>query len=293
MSKSKTTGSWRAAVGKRVLRALPRSIVGWAVLFAATAGTVGFGAKWVWALVRYHVELQPEYLVDPRHNIELSPAQPVWIKNDLKAAVIRDARLAPPLSLLDDQLTSRVAQAFALNPWIANVRGIERIYPRHLRVEVSYRKPVAMVEVTGGLLPVDENATLLPPSEFSPDEAGSYLRISGITSSPLGPVGTPWGDPMVEIEAAVASRLDNVKMEYKLHGICGKLISSPQGADQLQIQLLTKEKTAFTWSVAAAPQLEDPALAAAKLKQLAKLSKQFGSLDKIPAKLRDLTQSTE
>jgi hypothetical protein len=62
-----------------------------------------------------------------------------------------------------------------------------------------------MVAVPGGLLPIDAEGILLPSDGFSAESAARYPKITGIKSGPRGATGFPWGDPMVEEAAAVAS----------------------------------------------------------------------------------------
>lgn len=61
-----------------------------------------------------------------------------------------------------------------------------------------------MVGVKGGLLAVDAEGVVLPSGDFSAESAARYPRISGVGSSPQGPEGSPWGDPVVEEGAVLA-----------------------------------------------------------------------------------------
>jgi hypothetical protein len=71
-------------------------------------------------------------------------------------------------------------------------------------VEVLCREPVAMVGVKGGLLAVDAEGVVLPSADFTAESASIYPRIAGVESSPQGPEGSAWGDPVVEEGAALA-----------------------------------------------------------------------------------------
>src|SRR4029079_16323895 len=104
---------------------------------------------------------------------------PAWIRTDIKNEVLREASFTGPLSLLDGELTIRVASAFATHPWIASVQRVSKHFPSGLDVEVAYRRPVAMVEVTDGALPVDAEGVVLPTTDFKPGEADRYPRIGG------------------------------------------------------------------------------------------------------------------
>ena len=110
---------------------------------------------------------------------------------------------------MDDDLVERVAKAFAGHPWVAKVLSVAKRYPASVKVELAYRKPVCMVVVPGGLVPVDEGGILLPRGEgdFSPLEATRYPRLEGIDHMPAAPVGSRWTDAKViggaEIAAAI------------------------------------------------------------------------------------------
>ena len=111
----------------------------------------------------------------------------------MKADVIADGGLKE-LNLLDPQVTVRVAQAFATHSWVKTVRRVRKHHPARIQVDLEYRRPAAMVEVDlageKGLLPVDETGVLLPPSDFSPDQAKEYPRIGIGHTTPAGPVGS-------------------------------------------------------------------------------------------------------
>ena len=104
-------------------------------------------------------------------------------------------------------MTERVARAFARHPWIAKVVQVRKKYPASVTVDLVYRRPVCMVEVPGGLVPVDVEGVLLPPQDFSPVEATHYPRLAGIGQKPTVRPGERWADAKVlggaEIAAAV------------------------------------------------------------------------------------------
>ncbi len=177
---------------------------------------VGGGSYFVWTQVRAHVLSAAEYQLDPA-KIVLSPTPP-WIHSDIKAEVLRDARFNGPMSLLDGDLTVRMAAAFAANPWVARVERVSKRFPAGLEVSAVYRRPVALVEIDDGkaALPVDSEGVVLPTQDFSAADAEKYLHIAEIHTTPTGPVGSRWGDPAVTGAAQVAAALDD---EWQALGI--------------------------------------------------------------------------
>ncbi len=217
-----------------------RLLIGTMMVAAVIAGSVI-----LWRRVQRHVASQPEYQVAVE-DIEVTPT-PKWIHTDIKADVIRDAGLKKKISILDESAPQRISDAFALNPWVESVAGVHTSYPAHIKVDLVYRQPVAMVAVPGGLLPIDARGILLPTAGFSTAEAQSYPRIAGITSIPQGLVGTPWGDVAVERAAKLAILLRDAWQSLRLRQIevLPAHIETPGVAG---LQIVTRGGTAFFWA---------------------------------------------
>ena len=66
---------------------------------------------------------------------------------------------------MDDDLVERIAKAFARHPWVARVLAVTKRHPASVKVELAYRKPVCMVVVPGGLVPVDDGGSSCPRGE--------------------------------------------------------------------------------------------------------------------------------
>jgi len=129
---------------------------------------------------------------------------PAWVRCDLKAEALRNASLDGGLPLDDPQLPMRLARAFDMHPWVQQVLSVKLRNPAGAVVEILCREPVAMVGVQGGLLAVSAEGIVLPSGDFTAELAAEYPRISGVESSPQGPEGSLWGDPIVEEGAALA-----------------------------------------------------------------------------------------
>ena len=76
--------------------------------------------------------------------VHITPPPP-WIDCDIRGEVFRDGSLDGPVSILDDDLAARIAAAFKLHPWIAQVRRVRKLTPAAVDVELVYRQPVCMV----------------------------------------------------------------------------------------------------------------------------------------------------
>ncbi len=255
----------------------------------ATLIVLAFALLWavVWLLVRPHALRSPDYVLTP-DNVVVTPYPP-WIHSDVKAEVLRDASLDGPLSLLDPNLAKRFYDAFPLHPWVLRVRRVVKEYPATVRVELEYRKPVCMVEVPGGLYALDRDSVLLPSGDFRSDDASRYPRLSGITTIPAGPVGTPWEDPRVLGGCRLAELLAEVWGPLHLERIVPS--TRPVRRDESRefaYEVLTRGGTRILWGLPPGSSPADEPPAEEKLRRLRALAAQHGSLDALGPRDIDL-----
>ena len=138
--------------------------------------------------------------------IDLTPATP-WTPHDIVENVTKSHPDWKDRSLLEANLAADLAAAFAQHPWIAQVDRVEKTRQGRVIVEVTYRTPVAMVETHRGLYPIDAQAVLLPPNDFSLTQSDQLPRLRQVRSMPSGPAGTQWGDPLVLAGANLCAAL--------------------------------------------------------------------------------------
>lgn len=147
------------------------------------------------------------------------PTPPRWIPENLLEQVIERADLPRELSVLDESLAEQIGQAFEHHPWVTRPVTVRVAVPAQVEVSFEYRRPVAMVEVTDGYYPVDDAGVLLPPGDFPPSELDRYPRIIGMRSTPLGGIGSTWGDARVIGAARIAVVLLPYWKDWKLESI--------------------------------------------------------------------------
>jgi len=183
----------------------------WSTLFAGRAagwGTVGVVVAAgvlgliAWSQLGEWVRTDPGYVLLPE-GVEVRGVAP-WVKSDVKGEALRQASLDGGLPLDDPELPRRLGRAFDMHPWVRQVVRVKLAHPAAAVVEIQCREPVAMVGVKGGLLAIDAEGVVLPSGDFTAESAAHYPRIKGIDSSPQGPEGSAWGDPVVEEAAALA-----------------------------------------------------------------------------------------
>ena len=173
---------------------------GWGAIAVAAAAVVG--GLLLWSRVSDDVRSDSGYVLEPTA-IEVTGLAP-WVRADLKGEALRNASLDGRLPLDDPELPRRLARAFDMHPWVRRVVRVDLDHPARAVVEVVCREPVAMVSVTGGLLAIDAEGVVLPSADFTAEDAARYPRIVGVETSPQGPEGSPWGDPVVDEAAALA-----------------------------------------------------------------------------------------
>ena len=231
----------------------------------------------VWREVRPRVLASDEYLLSP-HDVETTPL-PDWIRADVRAQVFRDASLDGPLSIMDDDLTERIANAFSLHPWVARVGPVRKYHPARVEVDLVWRRPVCMVEIAEGLLPVDVEGVLLPRGDFSQVEAGRYPRLVGIDTAPIGPVGTRWGDGRVVDAAEIAAAFGPAWQPLKLDRIAPAPASAPGYSEETTYELLTRGGTRILWGRGPASKMPSEIPAVDKVARLRQYAAENGSLE--------------
>ena len=194
----------------------------------------------------------PTVVVNPHYKltadaIDVTP-QPDWINRDVKSQVVTDV-LLDQLSLLDPQVTIRVARAFEEHAWVSKVRRVSKQVPARVIVELDYRQPIVMVEaVGGGFWPVDKEGVLLPPDEFSPDQTRDFLRVFANNSQPAGPVGKSYGDGRVLGATAIAEVLENDWRELNLEKIVARTTNAlGRKLAEPEFDLYSKLGTRILW----------------------------------------------
>jgi hypothetical protein len=141
------------------------------------------------------------------------------------------------LHLLNHDLTSQLAGAFARHPWVERVEAVEVVPPRHVQVRLVYRTPVLAVPLPGltsesgdwirvrgstnnrySLQPgraVDGRGIVLPAKAVGADLPVLYGKVQ----APTGPAGTPWGDPGVEGAAQTVALLRPYRDRFRFEDV--------------------------------------------------------------------------
>ena len=140
-----------------------------------------------------------ERYAGPFADVECLPPPTHQSLRDFLDEVQYYARLPRRLQLLDPDLGRRLAEGFALHPWVRKVERVE-VSGREVRVRLVYRRPALAVRLADRVRVVDEEGVLLPARAPS---AGLPV-FDGTAPQPSGPAGARWGDAAVEKAAREA-----------------------------------------------------------------------------------------
>jgi len=261
-----------SAAALRLAFRLLRGPVGATLL---VAGVLVGGWYAIWHVAGPRVLQSPRYVLS-QENLDITPP-PDWIHTDIRADVFRSLAFEGPLSIMDEGLAQRVGDAFALNPWVAKVVRVSKHHPARVKVDLEYRRPVCMVEVPGGLLPVDAQGVWLRSEDFSPVEAAQYPRLGGVDSMPVGSVGMRWGDSRVVGGAEIAALLAPAWTELQLARIVPS--ARPQSGEHYSFDLFTRGGTRIIWGLPPGAGVPVDVPAAEKLARLRQYAAAHGTLE--------------
>lgn len=255
-----------------------------ALILIVLVGVFGGGFSLAWIRLKDRILASPEYHIGPEQ-VEVTP-QPPWIpRSDVRAEALSSLVLDRPLSLMDDDLVNRIGAAFSRHPWVAKVARVVK-QPGLVKVDVVYRKPVCMVEVPGGRLPVDANAVLVPwlAGDITPRESDRYPLLVRVDPNPTAAAGTRWADAKVIGGAEIAAVLADVWEPMRLHYIeplpsdptlIGEGGNAPSASGSLSgrsaepfFVLVTRNKSRLLWGYAPGANAQGEPPAAEKLARL-------------------------
>lgn len=255
-----------------------------AISFSILALLFVSSSIYAWRVFGTMIPRNPRVTAD---RIEIT-RQPDWIRTDIKKEVIRDSALEH-LSLHDRKLVTKIADAFSVHSWIANVETVRK-YPGKIVVALEYRHPAAMVEVKTngerGLIPVDPTGVILPTADFSPNETRNYLRISVPDVNSFGMVGTRWRDDRIVHAAKIADIWGDEWKSLHLYRITATVRSADSFDDNILYELQTKNRVHVIWGSPIGMERPGEISASEKKARLIDYAKSNGTLDEMDEMLK-------
>ncbi|MEZ6132768.1 MAG: hypothetical protein R3C59_29215 [Planctomycetaceae bacterium] len=223
--------------------------------------------------------------------IQVTPP-PRWVPEDIVQKVFDRAGFDDSLSVLDPELSEKVALAFYTHPWIERLQQVRKAYPARVYVDVVYREPVAMVEVVGGgYYPIDRLGHLLPNEDFSAADINRYPVIRNISSVPIGNVGEAWGDPAVTGAAELAMVLtapgESGQSWWTALGlksiIAPRRMTADDKVEDLQFRIGTQGGSQIVWGRAPTTQHPSELTVVQKLGRMVEYHHSYHGFDDSPA----------
>ena len=262
-----------------------RTLLGLIMVLAVFAGLGALG----WYFVKDRVRLKSEYRLSPDSIIV--PDAPPWVPERFAENVLRSSGLDRTGSLLDMAVPQKLSEAFAAHPWVERVEHVVLRYPSGADVQLVYRVPTALVEIPPQVFLVDRNGILLPTdylANATTDRRSEFLTIRGIQSMPLGSVGTPWGDPMVQTASQLAAALKEIAEPLNLTYII-PVTETTLNRTRIVCLLQTANGVEIHWGTF----VPDDPKTEGKIKKLWEWHSQFQSLDNVPTTLQPIDLGRE
>jgi len=138
---------------------------------------------------------------------------PEWITPDIKNALLAPRGLPPEFSLLDADISAKVASAYEMCPWVEEVSSVRKRYPNALDLKVKLRRPVSFVSYKGRFFLVDAKGVRLPGVYEKLPHPSFDLPCIKNAGGFLPEEGKPWRDEGVRAGAAVAKLILDLRRE--------------------------------------------------------------------------------
>jgi hypothetical protein len=266
-----------------MIRRLVAHLVGPGRVLALAMVVVGaIGGVWflVWQKVGAEVLASDPYQVTAE-SFDITPL-PEWIGSDPRKQVFDSLALGGPVSIMDDNAVRRVADAFKVHPWVDRVISVTKHHPSRIRVELTYRRPVCMVQMASDptkALKVDARGVWLPRNDREVLEPRQYPLVVNVDSQPVGGLGMPWGDQRVVEAAAIAAAFGDSWRELDLDRIMPVGDVATGSRVEYVYELFTHRGTRILWGRPPGAKAAGEAPAEEKIARLREYAAAHGGLE--------------
>lgn len=212
--------------------------------------------------------------------LDVTP-QPDWIPGNVKDEVLSSGALAD-ISLLDRQATSSIARAFDSHPWVQETVLVEKSAGGHVRVRLTYRKPLALIfcqptseseqneplKSKAGFYAVDENGMVLPSDGFVVKSEKDYFLVFTEGAKPPSIAGAAFGDPKISQALLLCKLLEPVRQTWALRSIHVQTDPTPSTAQPWILGIVTFNKQQIVWGHAPGLEVSGEAPVPKKIEKL-------------------------
>ena len=212
----------------------------------------------VFLLLLVHRKVYDNFLNNNRYSIDFSnyniAANPNWLIDDeVKDSVNETMVCSIKASLFDNTLIPKLREHYAANPWVKEIKTIERRLPNDVKINLELRRPyVAIVKTYKGkdtYYLVDKNSVRLPGEyKTAPAMPLSLPIVTGIRNNP--PVaGEMWKDKGLHSALDIVANLEANKLlePLQLNYIDVANIEGKRNPRETEIVMWTKSKVRIEW----------------------------------------------
>ncbi|MEZ6044731.1 MAG: hypothetical protein R3C11_03950 [Planctomycetaceae bacterium] len=188
---------------------------------------------------RYQFTMENIYLVD----------RPDWVPPYFLRSVLAQHQI--PDNVLEPELARTISTWFANEPWVEKVDSVRISYPPTAMVKLSFREPVAVVQLDGRLYPIDESGVLLPQNDFAPGVLERYPVLESNRVPPPLYVGRVWEDVNIKQGAKLASQLNPHWNSFDFISIrpqtVKKSLTAPEAQEEPTFEIVSASGSIIIW----------------------------------------------
>lgn len=196
----------------------------------------------------------PFFQVDAAQTAALQT--PDWMPAEWVAEAQTIITNRPVFSIFDDATVQGICDELQKLPWVKSARESERGLPRTLRIAITPRTPVGIVESKGALVLVDGEGMVLPAGSFAPERLAPLPRIikwKGDFTNPV--VGAQWKEDAVMDGVSVAmllpqlyfSTLKDIAPDFRIVNIDVANVDGVLDSREPEILLTTSSGARIKW----------------------------------------------
>ena len=212
----------------------------------------------IFLLLLVHRKVYECFLQDSRYSIGLDAFNlancPNWMLDEqLKESVTTSLNCTIKTSIFDENLIPKLREHYEGNPWVKEVRLIERRLPNDLKINLEMRRPyVAKMRNSRGVdnyYLVDKDSVRLP-GEYKalPAMPMTLPILTGVRTNPPA-AGEMWDDNGLNSAINIVARLESNKLlePLQLSQIDVANVGGKRNQRETEIVLYTRNRVRIEW----------------------------------------------
>lgn len=238
----------------------PLSYESFIPLIAAVSLFVAAGAA-VYGMERLkkHVYALPEY--NPPIRVELADP-PDWVEREgWRDRILGCVQIPADQQWLDEALVRAIGDQINRSGWVSRVERITQSTDGTIRIACQFRRPIAMVRVSEGFVPVDREGVRLPTGSGTQlydlvDDDSGWMKIEGVSTG-LPEVGEAFGGDDALAAVKIASLIFQQEFALRISRIDVRNFRGRLNKRENHIRLLTRDGGEIKWGSAIGEEIEE------------------------------------